>query len=321
MGQAVRHEVATLTGDVVSFRTSTDDGWGVGELRTGDGNQTFTGKLVGARVGDSIEATGHFVDHPKYGRQFKLRTCTTIEPVTDDGVIKWLASRLPSVGLSRARALVERFGSQLWHAIEVSPASLTEVSGITMERALEIQTVYFERRAERDFMVKLRGWGLTDAQVARCITKWGELAQVVEIIATDPYVLCEVHGFGFLRSDSVALAMGTPFTAPSRLRAGVVHVLDQAVEDGHCYLAGAALQSIASKLLRVAPKEVVPGIHAAAARGDIIRRGWRIYVHRIDAAESKCSGALGRLLQAAAEHEPHHDVQHTSNLDDLLAHR
>jgi len=50
------------------------------------------------------------------------------------------------------------------------------------------------------------------------------------VLKTDPYLLVrEIPGFGFKRVDVVARKMGTPKDHPSRIRAGVVAEIDDAV--------------------------------------------------------------------------------------------
>lgn len=300
---AIRPEVETIKGEIVEYRVRNADGWGTGELRLAGGRSaldevTIVGKIVGAREGDTVELTGIWDEHPKFGRQFKIRSCNASRPDDTEGKVKWLASRLPDVGANRARELCERFGTELWTVIETAHERLAEVPGITHERAVAIRDAYLAHRSERDAMVALRGWGLTDGQVARCVAEWGTLAKAVERIRGNPYELSScVHGFGFRRADAVASKMGVAPDSPMRIRAGVEHVLDAACSEGHCFMSGRALQRMTAELLRVPEESVPQAIIAAAGSSRIVRHGWRVFPKRLDLAECRCANALTKLLE------------------------
>lgn len=301
---AIREQRTKLKGELVAFRVKSAEGWGIGALRPEgeDESVALVGKLVGAQIGDTVELEGAYCEHPRFGRQFKVRCCSVARPEGGDGIVKWLASRLPDVGAGRARALVERFGDRLWDTIERESARLTEVPGITTVRAEAIAAAYATHRAERDHMIALRSWGLTDSQVARCLDAWScSLSDAVARIRQNPYELSQcVYGFGFKRADAVAIKMGIAHDAPERVRAGVEHNLEEACGEGHCYMAGAKLQDKTAALLGVDKLLVADAIKQSAQSGRLIRHGWRIYSQRMDAAERQCAEALRRLLAGAA---------------------
>lgn len=295
---AIRQEQVTIIGELAAWR-AIRDGWGFGELRAGKERIAFTGSLVGVRLGDTVEACGVWVEHPKFGRQLKVKTCTpaALERSTA-GLVPWLASTLPDVGEERARQMVERFGDQLWDVILMQHERLTEVPGITSKRADAIREAYMRHVADRDDMIRLRGWGLTDSQIARCVEQWGELDETVRRIQSNPYELTStVHGFGFKRADAVAQRAGVKLDAPERLRAGVEFVVDEAGGEGHCYLSGAALQRMAAELLGVPAKLIGAAIKAAAEPGGrLVRRDWRVYPVRLDRAEAACARGFARMI-------------------------
>lgn len=308
----------TLRGELESFNRRTDDGWGFGTLRV-EGTDTpikFTGKVLGAKPGDALEVQGQWVDHETFGRQFKVRSTVASAPATEDGVHKWLAATLPGVGAARAQALIEHFGSvdALWHAIEHEPGRLSEVSGITDAQAEKISKAYAEARGSRDHMIALRGWGLTDNQIERCLKQWKTLDHVVERIRQNPYQLSQhVNGFGFKRADEVAMLAGIAYNSPTRIEAGIVHTLETATGEGHCWIFGGALQRIASsEVLKVSPDEVARGIVRASKARQILRRGKRIYCARMEIAEGRAARAVSRLLGVFTAPAPANDNADTT---------
>lgn len=298
---AVTQQRDTLTGELTAFRAVGSDGWGFGTLLTEREAVSVVGKLVGVRAGESVELEGVWGEHPKYGRQLRVRKCTSVMPQTEDGTVAWLASTLPSVGPGRARALVERFGAQLWEIIHSDPMQLASVPGITPARVEEIRAAYLKHEADRDNMIRLRGWGLTDNQIARCLEEWKTLETVVERVRENPYQLADyVHGFGFERADKVATRAGVTHDSPARVLAGVRHVLGESRTDGHCYLRIGEVVRRSVALLGVERSAVGDALRAAISGRHMVRRGPRLYSCRIDGAENDCAHDLVRMMGGVA---------------------
>jgi exodeoxyribonuclease V alpha subunit len=296
---AIRQEAVKISGELIAFRAVGSDGWGIGTVAAGGGERLgVTGKLVGVQVGQTVELEGSWVDSERFGRQLKVRTCTSTVPQSDDGVVAWLASTLPDVGVGRARALVARFRGELWQVIEHEPSTLTRVDGITPQRAEAIHAAYMLHRADRDHMIALRGFGLTDSQIARCLAQWRTLASVIEHIRENAYQLSDyVYGFGFVRADAVAIKAGLKFDSPFRIAAGIEHVLAEACDDaGHCFLPFGRLQAQTVKLLGVDPPLVSTAMRAAIRAGRLVTHGPRLYTRRMDAAEETCTRAMRVIL-------------------------
>lgn len=57
------------------------------------------------------------------------------------------------------------------------------------------------------------------------------------MVKTNPYRLAkDIHGIGFFSADKVALSLGIAKDASERIGAAIEHVLQNAREEGHCYL-------------------------------------------------------------------------------------
>lgn len=307
LGARRRREVApepgvVVRGELLRFTRKTEDGWGVGLLRLADGGQVeLTGKLLDAKPGDAVELTGRQVEHPTWGLQFKVESVVVERPQSPDGVVRWLVATLPDVGPARAAQMIEHFGGVdgLWHAIENDHARLAELKGVTLERAAAIHATYTAERSNRDLMVQLRTWGLTSNQIQKCLDEWETLDAVVDKIRANPYLLARyVDGFGFTRADVVAQLTGIKPNAPERIEAGIVFTLEQAMQSGSVFLYGGALQKIAADdLLHIDRSDVGRGILAAARTQLVVRRGARVYLARMEAAETSCAASVRRLLK------------------------
>lgn len=287
-----------IKGQVVSVRLLKGS-WGRLEVQasSGDTKTTVMGTVLGVDVGTTIECRGRWDTHPQYGKQFKADQITTTTPSDSSGVIAWLCAKLPRIGRKRATDIVERFGVDgAWRALESTDgAALTEINGITPDAARAIATEYAAHRADRDEQVILRGWGLTDGQIARCREVWPE--GLIEALKANPYELSRrVTGFGFKRSDEVARRMGIPVDYPSRLVAGLAYALEEAEGSGHCYLTSGALVREASELLGVDGGLVAAQLGAAEEEQLIVRDGTRIYLRATHAAEVRVAESVRRFL-------------------------
>jgi exodeoxyribonuclease V alpha subunit len=298
--------MTTIRGELLDFRPFGSDFWGIGKIRpvAGAGELTVAGKLLGAKVGDTVELDGDHAHHAKFGKQFKVTACRVVLPSDASGVVGWLASKLPQVSSRRAEELVERFGVQgLWGVLDRGDASaLCVVDGITPKRAGEILAAYQAHKTDRDRFVRFKGWGLTDSQIGHVVDKWGNDAE--DRITRNPYALMEhVKGFGWERADAVAMRMGVRRDDPARLCAGLMHAMQLATQAGHCF-------SPAGKLVGIASSKVcqVSDEHAVRRALDLLVEGNRlarveqnIYLPRIADAEAQLAESFARRARSGKE--------------------
>ena len=72
----------------------------------------------------------------------------------------------------------------------------------------------------------------------------------IATVTINPYQLAiDIFGIGFLTADKIAVNVGVSPWSKFRYRAGVLHVLDKASEDGHCYLPESKIVPFTKELL------------------------------------------------------------------------
>lgn len=303
-----------ISGQVETLRLYRDS-WGVMRLLSGSANERtdVVGTLLGFDVGDTVEVEGAWENHPRFGERFKARAIRVLVPTDASGAIAWLRGRMPQIGRRLATEMVERWGLPgLWDVLAERPHELASenggLRGITPERARRIGEAYRAHRAERDRMVELKRWQLTDNQIAKLTAAWGD--RVIDRLREDPYAAIEhVDGFGWARADDLARRMGLPAAHPSRIRAALLHVLDEAAGAGHCYVPLPKLVAVAQKHLCRDGRAGTDGVTEAAIRregnvlldaGKLVVSGpWRVYAADIAEAEERVAANVLRLLGRA----------------------
>ena len=88
-------------------------------------DETVVGKMPDVSKGDTIEVTGEYVDHPKFGIQFKASSYKIIPPADSQAMERYLASGAVSgVGEKLASKIVSKFGDDTFRIIEEEPERL-----------------------------------------------------------------------------------------------------------------------------------------------------------------------------------------------------
>src|SRR5579862_2900967 len=221
---------------------------------------TAVGTLTGVLEGQPLRLRGTWIEDKRFGRQFKIESYQTRSPETLLGIERFLGSGvIKDIGAERAKRLTAAFGLDTLKVIEEHPERLTEVSGIGPHLAARISNAFAEQRHLQDVMVFLRGHGVTAAFAARIVKTYG--AHAIRVVKTDPYRLAlEVWGIGFRTADSIAEKIGIAKDDPKRLAAGLAHVLETQLEDGHCHVPEEQLTALASDLLGVPQERVKPSL-------------------------------------------------------------
>ncbi|HVT45640.1 MAG TPA: ATP-dependent RecD-like DNA helicase [Thermoanaerobaculia bacterium] len=231
---------------------------------------TIVGRLPAISPGEAIEASGEWKNDPVHGRQFQAGEIRALVPTTRSGIEKYLGSgAVRGVGPHLAKTLVQHFGDELFTVIEKQPNRLREVSGIGPKRVAMITSSWSEQRGVRDLMLFLQSHGIGTTRALKIYRQYGTGA--ISLIRENPYRLAdEIRGIGFLSADKIALDLGLDKNSPSRARAGVVHVLQEAVSGGHCGLPRRDLVARSVRLLEITDTIVIEAVESEVAGGRLI---------------------------------------------------
>ncbi len=270
---------------------------------------TVVGPLLGAQVGESLRLSGRWTSHPKYGRQFEVRSYTTVLPATIQGIQRYLGSgMIKGIGPVMAGRMVTHFGTGILDVIETSPQRLIEVPGLGPKRTKRIAQAWEEQKAIKEVMVFLQGVGVSTSLAVRIYKQYGEAA--IGVVRSDPYRLAaDVWGIGFKTADTIAQAMGLPHDSPDRIKAGLQYTLSEAAEGGHCFLPEPNLITEATKTLGVATELVGPCLRELAATQGVVCETVRqqdqqvpaVYLVPYHRAECSVAAGLARLLHAGQD--------------------
>ncbi len=262
-----------LEGEVAHevFR-SADGAFSVVRLTTSEGETvTVAGPLPATSPGEELTIEGEWTNDPRHGLQFRAKQAWVRPPSTRRALERYLGSGAVSgVGRELAQRILERFGDEALKVLDEEPHRLLEVRGIGAKKLAAIQASWAAQQASRDVMLFLRGHGLGPALAQRVFERFG--AATRQAVEEDPYRLArEVEGVGFRTADRVARALGIGADDPRRLRAGLLHVADETLAQGHTALPSERLLEEAARQLGAAPEQLAPALLEARERGALER--------------------------------------------------
>src|SRR6266849_4118946 len=217
---------------------------------------TVVGHAATIAAGESIAASGEWVNDRTHGQQFKARFLRPSPPTSAEGIEKYLSSgMIRGVGPVYAKKLVRAFGEKVFDVIETTPDRLRDVDGIGPVRAASILAAWAEQKAVREIMVFLHSHGVGTARAVRIFKTYG--ADAIQVMTENPYRLArDIRGIGFKTADAIAMKLGIETTAMVRVRAGISYALTEAMDEGHCGLPAGELVPLTQTLLGV-PAELV----------------------------------------------------------------
>jgi exodeoxyribonuclease V alpha subunit len=227
---------------------SSESGYGVLSLVTAEGETTCTGRFADVDVGDTIEAEGEYVNHPVYGRQFKVTGYEISVPDDAASMRRYLASgAIHGIGEKMAEKIVARFGDDTFRVIEEEPELLIEIKGISEKKALDISMQMAGKREMRNAMIFLQQYGISDNLAVKIYATYGE--GIYRVIRENPYKLSDdIAGVGFKTADEIAGKVGIQVDSDFRIKSGILYALLQASLDGNTYL---PMEELIDKTIRV----------------------------------------------------------------------
>ena len=242
----------------------------IAEFDTEEEQTTIVGYLPFVGSGDNLKVIGNFVEHKKYGRQFKVETFEKLMPQTVGALEKYLANgNIKGVGEALAKRIVSRFGEDTINVFKTEPERLAEVKGISKAKAIDIAESFLENWEVWQIVGFLERFGI-GAEFAK---KVYELLGVnaIEQIENDPYILIDIaRGVDFKQIDKMALDLGISYDNDKRIRSGIKYALIRATYNGHACVIKENLIEFVISLLDVMTENIEDGLIELRANDEIV---------------------------------------------------
>lgn len=280
--------------DHIVYQNS-DNGYTVMTLVAEGEEVTCVGMCKGLGQGENISAEGEYIEHPVYGRQFKIQTYETVAPTDRAGMERYLGSgAIRGVGEALAARIVKKFGDDTFRIIEEEPERLAEVKGISERKAQEIAVQMEEKKDLREALVYLQQYGISNTLAVKIYNTYG--MEMYSVMRENPYRLAEdVSGVGFRIADEIAGRIGIHTDSDYRIRSGILYTLLQAVGEGHCFLPLELLLRRASELLGVSEENIRPQVDNLIMDRKLVAKGDAVFAASYYYAELNCANMLRNL--------------------------
>ena len=210
-----------------------------------------------------IKASGEWVQHQKFGKQFKVEYYEEIVPESTEGIQKYLGSGIiEGIGPKLAERIVKHFGEKTLEIMDNDIDKLSEIAGIGERKLETIKQSYEDKKNLKEVMIFLQECGLSLGMSGKICAKYGVGA--INAIRENPYrLVSEIEGVGFLTADRIAREVGIEQNSPFRIKSGMQYTLNNFCMEGSTYMPYDRLVDESSKLLEVTKEEVEKSIYEA----------------------------------------------------------
>lgn len=262
---------------------------------------TAVGRVEAPSEGVRVRLEGRWTEHKSHGLQFEFEHLEVLQPRDRYGLVRYLSSsRFPGIGEKTAERIVEKLGDNALEVILADPQKLATVRGLKLATREALVASLFAEAGTHRANVFLREMGLGPQQSSAVIRKLGLDCEAQ--IRADPYVLASgIPGIGFAIADRARAALEIAADDPRRARAGVLHALRLASEEGHTLLPRERLletaQALFGESIPLAALETALG--ALVERRDLVEEGGRLWLPHLYHCESELASNLARLLALA----------------------
>ncbi|GCD08566.1 SF1B family DNA helicase RecD2 [Clostridium tagluense] len=270
-------EIQGIIEDIVFHNE--ENGYIIAHLHAVKQQITVVGIVPYISEGQNLKLTGEWVNHPQFGKQFRIVSCEEIIPSSIAGIEKYLASGvIQGIGPVTAKKIVKHFGENTMNILDNEIQRLREIDGVGEKKIKLILESYSKQREVKNIMIFLQTYGVTPNQCVKIYKKYG--GDSIKVVQDNPYVLTEtIAGVGFKIADKIARSLGIDKESPFRIQSGINYVVNEFCAMGNTYMPLVRLHKEAENILGVSEEEIEKNIFDNVVQG-------RLKVENID--EEKC---------------------------------
>ena len=243
---------------------------------------TIVGYLPFVVEADQLEVTGKFVEHREYGKQFKVDTFEKLMPQTVEALERYLGNgMIKGVGPATAKKIVNTFGEDTINVIKFQPLKLSQIKGITKEKALDISESFIEHWEIWQIVGFLERFGIGAESSKKVYDELG--VNAIEQIEANPYILIDiVRRVDFKQIDKMAMDLGMEANNDKRIKSGIKYALVQITYNGHCCTLQENLFEYVRTLLGISQEDLENSYINLIVKGEIVeeeRENGEIWVY------------------------------------------
>ena len=235
-----RNEKVIINGTVESVTFCNQaNGFTVFEFSSDEDGEVFTavGTVSELTPGESVTLTGVWQTHSSFGRQLRVDSLERQMPVSTGQLYKYLSSGvIKGIGPATAEKIVSKFGEDSFDVIENDCMRLTEIKGISPDKARKISNEFRNQFAARSTVIALEQYGMTTGECLAAFKRYG--VEAAAVVKSNPYRLCsDIDSIGFDRAEEIASKIPESFKREYRSNAGLLHIVKHNLySNGHTCL-------------------------------------------------------------------------------------
>lgn len=262
----------TICGCIQKIRyEQKDTGFAIVDIATAEGVCCTTGFINLPMVGETMVCSGGMIQHPEYGQQFEASHCERSLPTKPDNWARFLLGlKIDGMTHQIVDKLLERWGIEAWNLILHEPLQMTDISGITSSKALQICQSAHLASTLRTIAILFDGVKIPAAYALKTVQLYRENA--LGRVNENPYVMADAEiGLPFREADRLAVYLGQSQQGNKRLQAAMRFVLQNGLQDGHTCLTKNRMAEGLSQLLDMPLDEAMDTIMTVALEtGEIV---------------------------------------------------
>ncbi len=246
-----------------------ENGYIIAHLNNNKENITIVGIVPYIIEGQNLKLKGEWVNHPQFGKQFRITYCEEVIPSSIAGIEKYLASGvIQGIGPITAKKIVQRFGENTMDVLDNEIERLKEIDGVGEKKIQLICESYSKQREVKSIMIFLQTYGVTPNQCVKIYKRYG--GESIKVVKDNPYVLTEtIAGIGFKVADKIARSLGVDQESPFRIQSGINYVVNEFCAIGNTYMPLEKLHKEAKNILGVSDEEIEKNVYDSVLQGKL----------------------------------------------------
>ena len=211
---------------------------------------TITGSFPDLKLETPMQIEGEFVNHERFGLQFKVTTYELIMPKANEDIVDFLSSSfIKGCGKKTAERIVEIYGEDAIEIIKNDKDSLDKVEGMNETKKIKIYESILNYSKSSDVILRLKNLGFSIEEAGKIYNKYRD--KIVDILDNNIYLLNEI--VDFKRLDMIFLNNFEDRFDKRRVKACILESMKAiSLNNGDIYYNASDIYTVLNRLFNIA---------------------------------------------------------------------